>query len=199
MASKMLLLVLLGLLGFSECQAKVTNITLQAWELNALAATVKPLIVDAARNMTIAGTQSKHFDYSSFKFSTFDIANITVAFAPPNIVLSISGIEIALPSVSFELKDHILGQEDFTIHCHGHFSGHVDKTSISLGVSPTEKNQKLYLDNAKATTHFGSLSVSHKMDHTICKIADKLAGLLVDINKKIEDAIKDDLPKAISG
>jgi hypothetical protein len=192
-----LLLLLTLALTSSPASAHVVNVSLAPWELNFATAIIRPIIVEALQNFTIPGVSEKHFSFSNIVLRDFNIQNITVSFDPPAIKLSMTDLTVYIPPTGFEVMDKVLF---VNVHCHGHLTANITDMSLTIGVDPTkDASSKFFLAGASTVTSFGSLSISHKFDHTLCKIADKIIeDLIGNVDKKIREAILNDLPAVIS-
>ena len=176
--------------------ANLVNVSLAPWELDFAADIIRPLIVEALQNFTIPGETQEHFSFQPIHLERFNISNITFAFNPPAIQMNMQNLTVIIPSTGFELMDTII----FKITCHGHFQASIDDLSLLIGVDPTkDASNKFFLTNVATKSSFGKLNIQHSMDHTICKIADKILEFFIgNLDQKITSAIINDLPSAIS-
>jgi len=176
--------------------ANLVNVSLAPWELDFAADIIRPIIVEALQNFTIPGETQEHFAFWPIHLQRFNISNITFGFYPPVIEMQLRNLTVIIPSTEFELMDRII----FKITCHGHFSAIIDDLSLLIGVDPIRNtNNKFFLTKVTVKSSFGKLNIQHEMDHTLCRIADKILEFFIgNLDQKITSAIINDLPGVLS-
>jgi hypothetical protein len=152
-----------------------------------------PVIIDAARKMTIPGQSSEHFDFSTIKLSSFNIASFSIDFGAPNKVnIRLAGLELAVPDTDFDIKDKILFVH---LGCKGHFSVSLSKTNIDVSF-PLERDSQgnMAFGAGSAAVSFGDLNVNHQFDDFLCKIGQDIVQLFVgNINDLIKNLVEKDI------
>jgi len=153
-----------------------------------------PQLVAAAKTVVIPGESTKHYSYDDIHISSFSIAS-AVASTPNNtLILRLNKISVSVPSTTFHVYDKILG---IKISCHGELTASITNTNMSFSLKILDKNGKADIQAVVTSVQFGSVHVSHKF-HSVCKIVDDIVEIFIgDVNKKLEEAIKKDVPDAI--
>ena len=163
---------------------------------NKIGAVVDQAVNTYGKSAVIPGGSSKHFSYDAITFSTFDIGAIDFTFAAPNkVTFDIQNLNIVIPDTGFEVFDKILF---IKVHCRGKFSAKVEGTSIKVTLTLDQLNEKLHVSAASADVNFGVLTISHRMDHFLCRVANSIIQLLIgNINDLITKFIREKLPADI--
>eukprot|EP01012_Entosiphon_sulcatum_P063851 TRINITY_DN91_c0_g1_i6.p1 TRINITY_DN91_c0_g1~~TRINITY_DN91_c0_g1_i6.p1 ORF type:complete len:477 (-),score=136.54 TRINITY_DN91_c0_g1_i6:132-1562(-) len=158
---------------------------------------ILPAVVAEIKDITIPGNKGKHFDYDEIKFSDVAIQDFQVSFQAPNHVLvNIVGLTIQVAHTHFSVFDKVAFVK---VSCSGNFWGEAVNTQIHLNASVVDVNGKPQLPDIINSETYGQLKVDHHFSNDICKIADKIVDLVADVNKVVENIIRNEVPKIIAG
>ena len=161
-----------------------------------------PIVLAAVRNLTIAGASKGDVSYGDIHITVATLASSAVSFTGPSaaannetIGLTLAGLSLSTGNTNFEVSKKIgpFGH----IHCSGHFSAAIKNTDVAVFLKVINANG-LPQVVASTSIDFGSVDVSHKMEHESCKIAEKIIEVFIgNINKKIESEIKSKVPAVV--
>lgn len=153
-----------------------------------------PQLVASAKKVVIHVPSDKHYSCDDIHISSFNIASAVASFTNNTVFLKLDKISVAIPSTTFHVFDKILGVK---ISCHGELTASIINTNMSFSVKILNQGGKAIVQAKVQYVHFGSVKVSHKF-HSVCKIVDDIVEVFIgNVNKKLEDAIKKDVPDAI--
>jgi hypothetical protein len=169
--------------------------------LNKILASLLPKIVSEVNGLTIPAMSGKasgvSYSVNAITLAGFAIGSSSITFSEDKgLVLALGGLSLQVPSTGFEIKKKVLFAK---LHCSGHFHGSLAQTGVTMDLNLTAVepagSPKI---NPTSSWSWGNLDVSVKMDHTVCKIIKDIASWFVgNINHKIEDVIKQMVPKTV--
>ena len=103
-----------------------------------------------------------------------------------------------VPSTKFKVKKKVV--HHVHVHCHGHVKASISDMSLDLVMVLSNNVTYPVVRVVSANTQIGNVHVSHHMDDTACKVADKVIEEIVgNIDHKIQDTIKEKVGPAIDG
>jgi len=154
-----------------------------------------PQVVAIAKNTVIPGANEKYYKYDDIHFSSFNIGSATNSLSNNELLLALNGISVHVPDTTFHgyYKWHHIT----TISCKGVMQVDVSNTNMVFSIAVHNQGGKPAIQAAVKSVQFGPISVSHKM-HGLCKVADKIIDpLVIDVNKKVKEAITSQVPAQI--
>eukprot|EP00946_MAST-07B_sp_MAST-7B-sp1_P005354 g5354.t1 len=169
--------------------------------LDKILASLLPKIVSEVNGLKIPAMSGKasgiSYSVDSITLGGFAVGSSSISFSEnKGLVLALGGLSLQVPSTKFKIKKKVLFA---TLSCSGHFHGGLANTGVTMNLNVTAVepagSPKI---NPSSSWSWGNLDVSVKMDHTICKIIKDIASWFVgNINHKIEDVIKQMVPKTV--
>ena len=162
-----------------------------------------PQVVQKVNGITIPAMSGKasgiSYSVDAIKISGFAIGASKIEFVEgKGSAVTLGGLSLQLPSTGFKIKKKVLFAK---ISCSGHFSGSLGNTQVVETVNVTAVEPAGTPKLAPSSSwNWAGLGVSVKMDHTICKIIKNIASWFIgNINHKIEDVIKSQVPSVVDG
>jgi hypothetical protein len=169
--------------------------------LDKILASLLPKIVSKVNGLTIPAMSGKasgvSYSVDAITLAGFAIGSSSITFSEnKGLVLALGGLTLQVPSTGFKIKKKVLFAK---LSCSGHFHGGLANTGVRMNLNLTAVEPAGSPEiNPTSSWSWGNLDVSVKMDHTICRIIKDIASWFVgNINHKIEDVIKQIVPKTV--
>lgn len=158
---------------------------------NRVLAQIAKIINDTGRSMVIPGGSEKQFGYDAIRFSEFSVRGITVHTAAPNkITVSVNGLTISIAKTNFWVKA--------VLKCKGYFTASIQGATVAVTLALSHDGQGHLRSSTSVSTTIQKVSISHKFNSILCKVANAIVQLFIgNIDKKIASAIKDQMPKML--
>lgn len=150
-----------------------------------------PEIKQAFSSFTVPGGSSNGVSYGDITLDNGDFSSVHIS------LLDGAGAKLDITSLSFKMEHTSFSVKKYGITCKGSIWGSLSGTDAngiaSLGISNGA---------VKATVDtnivWGTLSIDHELSNDFCSFIDDIVELFIgDINKKIEDVVKSQIPAVL--
>jgi len=150
-----------------------------------------PEIKQAFSSFTVPGGSSHGVSYGDIILDNGDFSTIHVS------LLNGAGAKLDVTSLSFKMEHTSFSVKKYGITCSGKIWGSLSGTDAS-GIASLGISNGAVKSTVDSSIVWGTLSIDHHLSSDVCSFIEDIVELFIgDINKKIEDVVKSQIPAVL--